>query len=593
MKRIRSLICLLLCLALLPVCVHSAQAESTTNIRVYLKRLALTDRADLWLDGVYTAGTQGQTTIAFPYGSQVTVQIRSDEIYLFYDGMSIRMGDSVRFTQNRSTQDGWEGIRFAEDGNLYPGILEFTIFDGQLRPILTLPVEDYLIGVVPYEMANDFPLEALKAQAVCARTYALARANSVYTYDLVDTTADQVFKGIDPSVTNAIRAIEETAGIVGMYKGKMANCYYSASNGGQTELVEHVWSQNGDWGYYAMVDDPYDLENPKSSVRRVRLNKDGSKLPTALNEIISSYMAPTLLASGYDQDPASLRVDKIISASLGRPRFGEPSKMMTELTLTFNWSGRRMLPPETATPKPTDDDQEIMLFASPTPIPEPESTVDNIFSQAQATPEPEPIIRYSDFERIDEPCTLTIQLFPDFVDKMGLSIYGADNEIITLMENDQQLILEARRYGHGVGMSQRGAQWMALRYNKTYTDILNFYYPGMEIREISTGAQPLPTAPIDLISTLAPPATPTPRPTLMPVTGPVPEGGYLAVVANIDDDSSLNLRTEPTQSSEILRRLYKHQQLIVIEVCEDPAWVHVRTDVVEGYVMVSFLATVE
>jgi len=64
-------------------------------------------------------------------------------------------------------------------------------------------------------------------------------------------------------------------------------------------------------------------------------------------------------------------------------------------------------------------------------------------------------------------------------------------------------------------------------------------------------------------------------------------------VANINDDSSLNLRMEPTTASEIIMRLYKHQQLVVLEACEDPAWVKVKTDVVEGYVMVSFLEKVE
>ena len=80
----------------------------------------------------------------------------------------------------------------------------------------------------------------------------------------------------------------------------------------------------------------------------------------------------------------------------------------------------------------------------------------------------------------------------------------------------------------------------------------------------------------------------------MPVTtADIPEGAWLASVEYIEDDSSLNLRAEPNQGSEILRRLYKHQQLIVLETCEDPAWVHVRTDVMEGYVMVSFLEPVE
>lgn len=110
--------------------------------------------------------------------------------------------------------------------------------NGTLVPILSLSVEDYLLGVVPYEMSDSFPLEALKAQAVCARTYALSHLNASRAYDVVDTTNDQVFKGVDSSTKNAARAVQETAGIVGMYNGKLAECFYSASNGGQTELVE-------------------------------------------------------------------------------------------------------------------------------------------------------------------------------------------------------------------------------------------------------------------------------------------------------------------------------------------------------------------
>jgi uncharacterized protein YgiM (DUF1202 family) len=121
-----------------------------------------------------------------------------------------------------------------------------------------------------------------------------------------------------------------------------------------------------------------------------------------------------------------------------------------------------------------------------------------------------------------------------------------------------------------------------------------FYYPGLTLTRLQSGQAALPTPPPVLAATPAPPATPTPRPTLMPVTTTnLPEGAYLAKVMHIDDDSSLNLRAEPTQSAEILRRLYKHQQLIVLETCEDPAWVKVKTDVMEGYVMASFLEAVE
>ena len=151
-------------------------------------------------------------------------------------------------------------------------------------------------------------------------------------------------------------------------------------------------------------------------------------------------------------------------------------------------------------------------------------------------------------------------------------------------------MLEARRFGHGVGMSQRGAQQMAARHGATCEQILSFYYPG--VRLVQAGSQPaaLPTQPAALVATPAPAATATPRPTLMPVTGPLPQGAWLASVEGVAEDSSLNLRAEPHSAADVLMRLFAHQRLIVLETCEDPAWVRVRTDAIEGYVMVSFLA---
>ena len=79
----------------------------------------------------------------------------------------------------------------------------------------------------------------------------------------------------------------------------------------------------------------------------------------------------------------------------------------------------------------------------------------------------------------------------------------------------------------------------------------------------------------------------------MPVTETVPEGAWLAAVENIDDDSTLNLREKPSAGSKVIRRLYKHQQLIVLEEAEVAGWVRVKTDVCEGYVMASFLQKAE
>ena len=589
MKRLVQLICLMLCMLMLPVCPASAEEEAP-SVRVLLRRLELTDRADLILDGVYTAKIGEKVTMGFPVNAEVTVNIRNGELYLFYEGMRLHLGKEVTFIRNASGgDDARTGIRFEKNGGLYPGDLKLTIQDGKLYPVCTMPVEEYLLGVVPYEMSEYFPVEALKAQAVCARTYALNKLGANRDYDVVDTTNDQVFKGVNHAYTNAKRAVEETAGVVGTYKGKLAICYYSASNGGQTELVQNVWSGRGDWDYYKVVDDPYDVENPESVVRRARIAKNG-EVREGFKAILFSYVLPEMLRQGYIASAENFRIDNISAMSLGKPAHAEPSRAWTELTLTFNWSGKKWLEPEIVTPAPAEEDEEFYFFATPeaTATATPTATPEN-------SPTPTPTAYVSDFIPAEKEITVTVDIFPEVIDELLLSVYGADNEMLTLEETDTHFILEARRYGHGVGMSQRGAQWMAAKYGKTYQEIMAFYYPGLTLSKVEAGAKVLPTAPADLAATLAPPATPTPRPTLMPatMTADLPEGAYLASVTEIDDDSSLNLRSEPSTGAEILRRLYKHQQLIVLGPAAEDGWVHVKTDVIEGYVMASFITKVE
>ena len=587
-KRLVQLLCLLLCIMLLPVTARAASAqEAAPNVRVLLRRLALTDRADLVLDGTYTVTVDGEVRMAFPRGSEVSVLIREGALYLFYEGMSLRLGDEATFVRNESSERV-NGLRFDKNGTLYPGHLSLKIVDGALYPVCTMSVEEYLLGVVPYEMSEYFPLEALKAQAVCARTYALNKLGSSRDYDVVDTTNDQVFKGVNYNYTNAIRAVQETAGVVGTYKGNLATCYYGASNGGQTELVQNVWSGRGEWDYYQMVDDPYDVENPESVVRTARIPKDG-RVKEDFKAILFSYALPEMVRLGYVANAESFRIDSISSITLGAPAYDAPSRSWTEMTLTFTWSGRKWETPATPTPAATPE-EEFYFFATPTPSATPTPT-----ATPEATATPVPTAALSDFLPAAEPMTVTIDIFPEVIDELGLSIYGADNELLTVTETDTHFIIEARRYGHGVGMSQRGAQWMASQYGKTFVEILNFYYPGMVLMQVQSGAPVLPTAPAALSATLAPPATPTPRPTLMPatMTADLPEGAYLAAVTEIADDSSLNLRAEPSQAAEILRRLYKHQQLIVLGPAEEEGWVHVKTDVMEGYVMASFITKVE
>ena len=583
----RRFLSLLLCLVFFTASMHVLPAgaeEAAPSIRVLLRRLALTDRIDLSLSGAYALSWEKNSRMLLPAGSELTVQVRQDQLILFFSGASLNCGAKLLLA--RVASDSAEkasrtallshGLRIAPGDALYLGDLALTVSGGQLQPVLSISVEDYLLGVVPYEMSDDFPLEALKAQAVCARTYALGRVDPKKAWDVVDTTNDQVFRGLTGGHSRSAEAVAATAGLVGYSGGALAHCYYSASNGGQTELPSHVWAGEESSRCFATVDDPYDVENPESIVKKASFRKDASGLPDSLLEMIIPAILAQPQMADYVQQPDCLRLDAVTEVSLSNPRFRSPSRLMTKLNLTLQVSGRRLLAPVTPDPLTYEPEEDLV---SPLPL---------------ETPSSGPVL--SSFTPVGT-FTLSLDLFPALIRVLGLSIYGADNEIITVSEETDRFVLTAGRYGHGVGMSQRGAQWMAGKYKKNFQQILSFYFPGMVLKKAASGAAQLSTPDPLLAETPGPAATPTPRPTLMPVSeaslNDLPEGAWLASVENIEDDSSLNLRADPSPAGEILMRLYKHQRLVVLETCEDPVWVHVRTDAVEGYVMVSFLEKAE
>lgn len=580
-----------------PVLADSAEIPSAgqtidPQVRVLLRRLQITDRIDVSLSSAYGLCTEQGTELYLPGGSQISFQLKEGSIFVYCGALTLNGGADLtltRYADPGATEIGFRRVNYPA---LYQGDLRLKISEGALLPILTLHVEDYLLGVVPYEMSNSFPLEALKAQTVAARTYVLRKRSPDADYDVVDTTNDQVFRGYISGYGNAEKAVEETYGVCGFYKGKLAQCYYAASNGGQTELVESVWPGGGDYGYYAVADDPYDVENPYSVVKSVTLqksytNEEHDIAPYGLRNLLATVLRDELTALGFDPAPASIRVNTISDVRLS----GEGKRMDT-LYLTVQISGRTRQ--DAAVPAVDSDQEEVSLVldgsaetAAPTPGSSPSPEVSAVPS---ATPSATPAPVYGPFTAIEQPFQLEIAIFPMAEKLLAMSISSNyENELWTLVETDTAYRLEARRFGHGVGMSQRGAEWMAGRYQKTYQEILAFYYPGMSLMRYDFAESALPAAPEALAATPGPAPTPTPRPTLMPVSEQPADGQWIALVTGIDDDSSLNLRSLPDLSGDIVMRLYKNQRLLVLERCEEEGWVKVRTDAAEGYVMESYL----
>ncbi len=218
---------------------RASGAADDAHIRVLLQgvnpgtRLTVGVYGSYMLDGLFS----------FQRGSEVTLALQGGGIMAYYEGMAYRAADSVTLTRHE-TADGLEnGLRLQGGLPLYPGDLTVSVNDGRLYAVMTAPVEDYLLGVVPYEMADDFPMEALKAQAVAARTYALRALSPGKPYDVVDGTNDQVYRGTDVSKVNAAKAVSQTQGVVVEFGGTLAQCLYTASNGGLTESALNAWGR--------------------------------------------------------------------------------------------------------------------------------------------------------------------------------------------------------------------------------------------------------------------------------------------------------------------------------------------------------------
>lgn len=129
--------------------------------------------------------------------------------------------------------------------NTYRGIFNFSVKDGKLRIINWVSIEDYLKGVVPYEIGqlDSSRFEALKVQAVAARTYAYRQFDSKGNdFDVYDDTRDQVYNGTAGEAVLPNAAVEATHGIVLIYDGNFAETYYHSTCGGSTEGME-TWGK--------------------------------------------------------------------------------------------------------------------------------------------------------------------------------------------------------------------------------------------------------------------------------------------------------------------------------------------------------------
>ncbi len=154
----------------------------------------------------------------------------------------------------------------------YRGLAELSVADKGILVVNQLPLEEYLVGLINCEISSAWPIDAVKAQAIIARTYAVNRkmARSALPYHLESSVMDQVYDGSLIEDSRSRRAVQDTAGQVLVYGGAVIQAFYHSSCGGRTEASENVWGAS--LPYLKGVECQYCLTSPTGTVWEYKLS---------------------------------------------------------------------------------------------------------------------------------------------------------------------------------------------------------------------------------------------------------------------------------------------------------------------------------
>ena len=487
-------------------------------VRVWLKEMGDLTRLDVTVTGSYSVN--GNTAMKISGGEKIAIHFNKNTgaITFTLRGTDYAVsGSELRLRRHQADGESALSIEQAyRPTNLYPGdlrLLSVQNSDGTYRlyPILHVYLEYYLKGVVPNEMSTSFPLEALKTQAVAARTYVLREkeVRGSYNYDVSDTSSSQVYRGHSTTENNATKAVDETKGIVARNGSALTGTYYTASNGGQTEAVKNVWGSTG-YSYLKVKDDPFDAANASSNRRRLTVYKDFDH-PSQ-----NATLASILTAAAQKQFGAAAVIETIDSVIPHTPKYASPSRLYTRM------------------------DFGVVVLTNTT-------------------------VQYG---------TLSFDIFEDLETPLSLSIQSSKNELWSVETMDEGYRITVGRWGHGIGMSQRGAQKMA-QMGYTYDQILGFYYEGCERVQYTFTHTILPAGGSGDIVSAEPPAEISPA---------VQHQATLSLAAATD---IAPLRYTASESGKVLTGVPNGANVTVL--CKGAEWSLVRYGEINGYLLTADL----
>lgn len=392
-------------------------------------------QASLGLTGATVAGTSGAGISVVKTGTN-TVLFQFDSTSGLYLAVKPGRDDTVK------AETYFRGYS-------YFGAFEYRRNGGDITVVNVLSMDDYLQGVIVQEMSPSWPLEALKAQTVCARSYAYGKLQAgkhqSQGFDLCNTTDCQAYVGIATASDNSRRAVEETSGVYLWYNGRVADqAVYSSHNGGASESAVNVWGR--DYPYLIGKIDPYEA----SVVDRIS-NYNWTVTYTAqeLTELLQS--------KGYGNSTiVDFRVTKT-----------SPTGNAIEITFTDangrSWSKTR---------------EACRTFLG---LRSQHYTISGGSGGGYAVNGTGSLSTLNGAYAVDGSGAVST-LTEGQVYAIGGDGVTSQVKPSASAGSSGVFTITGSGWGHGVGMSQWGAYAMAQQ-GDTYKDILTFYYTGIEVRK--------------------------------------------------------------------------------------------------------------
>ena len=347
------------------------------------------------------------------------------------------------------------------DSRRYRGEFQISCRGGRLRVVNALGVETYLTSVVGSEMPHHWPLAALKAQAVAARTYALRQRSRGGGWDVKASVASQVYRGVEAETASTRQAVAETRSLVLVHRGKLINAVFHSSSGGVTESSGMVWSQQ--LPYLVSVPD-HDQHSPvhrwqerfASSGLRQRLPETGG-----VNRVdVTSRSASGRVRQARLEGP---RGSLVLTGRELRQRLGLKSTLVTfemvsaDSATPFQASTVLARRSASSTGSRSRIDRITASVARSTTTSSLPST-----SFLVAPPPPPPVLSSPMRSR-----SFRFRASRSNA-RRGPAVGGL------------QLLVRGQGYGHGVGMSQWGAHGLAEQ-GADFRAILGHYYRGADV----------------------------------------------------------------------------------------------------------------